>query len=97
MGASANGTEYLEFTGRSTKAYMGGLKYLKLFPKKLKIFTVPKVGEIDIVSCYKKYLDLIPNEGPFYLRPGAGTNSITYTKQVVGKSRLVKDMCEHRY
>ena len=33
LGVSANGTEYLEFTGHSTKTYTGGLKHHKLLPR----------------------------------------------------------------
>ena len=64
-----NDIEYVQFTGLTSKTYNSGLKHKKLSPKVLKIYSVPELGERDMVSCYKYYLNLVPREGPFYQRP----------------------------
>ena len=91
-----DGSEYLEFVGRSCKTYQGGLKHRKLLPKSLKVYSAPELGDRDVVSCFKYYLSLIPKEGPFYRRPASSKSSVGFTKQVVGKNTLnglVKNFC----
>lgn len=87
-----NGTNeelYMQFHGRNSKTYQGGLEHRKVLPKVLKIYSKPELGERDIVSCYQLYLNCIPNEGPFYRRPAPG-KQLKFTKQVCGKNTLGK-------
>ena len=65
----SDGSEYVKFSGSTSKTYNGGLKHRKLAPKALKIHSVPELGERDIVDCYKYYFSLIPEKGAFYRRP----------------------------
>ena len=94
-----NDTEYVQFTGSTSKTYNGGLKHKKHSPKVLKIYSVQELGERDMVSCYKYYLNLIPGEGPFYRRPCkplSAESKPSFSKRVVGKNTLnglVKRFC----
>ena len=90
---TSDGTEYVQFTGSTSKTYSGGLKHRRLSPKSLKIHSVPELGERDMVGCYRYYLSLIPGEGPFYRRPTCSKvtslfEKPSFTKQVVGKNTL---------
>ena len=94
---TSDGCEYMEFSGRSTKTYSGGLKHRKLEAKSLRIFSVAEIGERDIVSCFKQYISLIPPDGPFYRRPSNVSGACSFTKQVIGKNKLqglIKAICE---
>ena len=67
-----------------------------MLPKNLKAYSVPELGDRDVVSCFKYYISLIPKEGPFYRRPASSKSSVTFIKQVVGKNTLnglVKNFC----
>ena len=90
-----NGDLYMQFTGRNSKTYQGGLAHRKMAPKVLKIYSKPELGERDIVSCYQLYLNCIPSEGPFYRRPAPG-KQLKFSKQVCGKNtlgQLVQKFC----
>jgi len=69
-----------------------------LLAKNLKIYSIPELGERDIVSCFKYYLTLIPPDGAFYRRPASSQSDGTpaFTRQVVGKNTLnglIKNFC----
>ena len=61
------------------------------------MYSVPELGERDIVKCFKHYLRLIPSNGPFYRRPSTSTSGPPcFTRQVVGKNNLngpLKNFC----
>ena len=90
-----NGDLYMQFTGRNSKTYQGGLAHCKVAPKVLKIYSKPELGERDIVSCYQLYLNCIPSEGPFYCRRAPG-KQLKFLKQVCGRNilgQLVQRFC----
>ena len=59
----------MEYIGRTSKTYKGGLNQKKLLPKNLRVYAMPELGDRDFLNCLKYYISLIPSTGPFYWRP----------------------------
>ena len=73
----------------------GGIKQRKVQFKDLKIYARPDLEERCIVDVYNHYFGFVPKTGPFYRKP-IGDDPPKYSKQVVGKNKLVtlvKEMC----
>lgn len=62
------GVEVLKYHERLSKSYQAGLKHLKVKPITSEIFADPSNSRC-VVNLFKKYLSLIPDNGPFYLQP----------------------------
>ena len=73
-------TVLLRFNGRSCKNFQGGLRQQKVEAKDPKIYADQSLRERCIVSCFERYLSLIPKNGPFYSRP-IGDNPPRYSVQ----------------
>ena len=77
----------IEFLGRTSKSYNGGIKQIKLDPKRILHHDSPT---FQISQYYKQYLELVGN-GPFYKKPLENLmNSIRFGKQPVGVNTLAK-------
>lgn len=84
---SADG-EYVEFTSRNTKNVSGGLKSRNVLPRQIQHFAEPD-NDRCIVSILRKYLSKIPESGPFYKKPLAGTEGqIAFSSQNIGEHTL---------
>lgn len=80
------GLSFLEFHDRSCKNVQGGLKHKKMETKNIKHYE-QQDNKHCVVKIYEKYLNLIPNAGPFYRRPMEG-NVPKFSSQVIGKKKL---------
>ncbi|XP_062620651.1 uncharacterized protein LOC134282241 [Saccostrea cucullata] len=89
-----NRGKYIEFTGRSTKTFKGGLAHKELHNKQIRHYCQP--GERCMADYFKVHLDALGNEGSFYRRPLAGSPP-RYGSQLVGVNKLksmMKVICE---
>ena len=88
--------KYLRFSGRSCKNYQGGLHHRKVEPKDLKIYVKEELCERCAVSCFEKYMNLLPPKGAFYWKP-LGTTPPRFADQPIGINTLrntVKKFCK---
>ena len=94
--------QYLQFIGRSSKNFQGGIEHRKIHNKDLRIYSKPELGDRCAVSLFLLYLfllylSLIPESRPFYRQPIKNSNPPKFSKQVVGHNTLsviVKRFCE---
>ncbi|XP_061180579.1 uncharacterized protein LOC133189188 [Saccostrea echinata] len=80
--------KFIEFTGRETKTYKGGLGQLNVCNKTIKHHC--QSGERCIADYFDPYLDSLGRQGTFYRRPLPATSEvlIRYGNQVVGINKL---------
>eukprot|EP00105_Crassostrea_gigas_P009739 XP_011424812.1 PREDICTED: uncharacterized protein LOC105326458 [Crassostrea gigas] len=89
-----NRGKFIEFRGRSTKTFKGGLAHKELHNKQIRHYCQP--GDRCMANFFKIYLDALGNEGPFYRRSLAGSPP-RYGSQLVGVNKLksmMKVICE---
>ncbi|XP_061195452.1 uncharacterized protein LOC133203697 [Saccostrea echinata] len=79
---------YIQFTGRATKTYKGGLGHLNVQSKNLKHHSPP--GDRCMVDYFELYLESLGNTGAFYRRPLPPTDEvlIRFGQQLVGVNKL---------
>ena len=79
---------YIEFFGRSSKNFNGGIKQRKIEAKSLKHYS-DSGNDISLYDMFKLYLDLVGNDGPFYKLPQGGPgDKLRYSSQAVGVNKL---------
>nr|XP_019920759.2 uncharacterized protein KIAA1958 [Crassostrea gigas] len=79
---------FIQFSGRATKTYQGGLGHLNLQSKNLRHHSSP--GDRCLVDYFELYLGSLGNTGAFYRRPLPPTDEeqIRFGQQVVGVNKL---------
>ncbi|KAK3107750.1 hypothetical protein FSP39_021374 [Pinctada imbricata] len=95
IGTDGDG-KWIQFVGRSTKTYKGGLGQMNVTNKNIKHHCQP--GDRCIADYFSLYLDSLGNEGSFYRRPlpGSSESPIRYGNQVVCINKLkvfMKTIC----
>nr|XP_034336669.1 uncharacterized protein LOC117692546 [Crassostrea gigas] len=80
--------KFIQFTGRKTKTYKGGLGQLNVCNKTIKHHC--QSGERCIADFFDLYLDSLGRQGTFYRRPLPATSDvpIRYGNQAVGINKL---------
>lgn len=80
--------KFIQFTGRKTKIYKGGLGQLNVCNKTIKHHC--QSGERCIADYFDLYLDSLGRQGTFYRRPLPATSDvpIRYGNQAVGINKL---------
>ena len=84
---------YIEFLGRSSKNFNGGVKQRKIEAKSLKHYSDP-CNDRSLYDIYKLYLDLVGNDGPFYKRSLGGPGDKLQAVGVNKLSTIIKTMAE---
>ena len=85
---------FIEFHGRTSKNFSGGLNQRKVQPKCVKHYSEAG-GERSLYDLYELYLEKNGKMGTFYKRPIQG-KEIKFSSQVIGVNKLstiVKTMC----
>lgn len=79
---------FIQFSGRATKTYKGGLGHLNVQSKNLRHHSSP--GDRCLVDYFELYLGSLGNTGAFYRRPLPPTDEeqIRFGQQVVGVNKL---------
>lgn len=80
--------QFIQFHGRASKTYKGGLGQMNVQTKNLKHYSEP--GNRCLAEYFRIYLDALDGQGPFYRRPLPGTpdRPIRYGTQVVGINKI---------
>lgn len=85
--------KFIQFVGRQSKTYQGGLRQMQLSNKNIKHYCTS--GERSLYTIFDLYLTALGNTGIFYRRPLPGPE-IRYGTQALGINKLksmMKEMC----
>jgi hypothetical protein len=76
-----NTGNFIDFLGRTSKNFNGGLKQRKLQAKSIKHYSEAG-NDRSLDDIYKLYLELIGNTGHFYRRPLDGPKKLLKRRQI---------------